>query len=364
MKIALIAHSRYPIKEPFEGGLEMVTYLLCHSLCKRGHQVDLYARHGSDPTFNPIDIPIGQLYPSRFLEEVADSGREVPEIREMLAYSQIMYNIAKGGYDIVHNHSLHYMPILMGNAIDVPMLTSIHTPPFTYLQIGAYGVKKFTDQTFTMVRKSLAKTWSHIVPQAEVVHNGIDLTMWDYIPVNDGDYLFWYGRICPEKGTHLAIAAARGSGRRIKLAGPISNREYYEEEVVPLLSDTGVTYLGHLSQKELAPVLGNAKAMLFTSTWEEPYGLTLAESLACGTPVIAFDGGATREILTSNTGFMVPMGNVAALSEAIKGIGNIQRAKCREHAENHCSHHTMVDNYLDLYDRMMERQEYLKFQVS
>ena len=364
MKIAVIAHSLYPIKEPFEGGLEMVTYLLCRSLIERGHLVDLYARHGSDPTLDPINIPTDRLYPSDFLKEVSDFGRNTSEVKEMMAYSQIMDRIAKGGYDIVHNHSLHYIPIMMGNAIDVPMLTSIHTPPFTYLQIGAYAVRKAVDQTFTMVSSSLAETWSHIVPNAEVVHNGIDLSMWDFVPTDRREYLFWYGRICPEKGTHLAIEAARWAGMEIRLAGPISNRDYYDEKVMPLLHYKNIKYLGHLSQKELVPMLGNATAMLFTSTWEEPYGLTLAESLACGTPVIAFDGGATREILSRRTGIIVPMEDTVAMSEAIGEIGSIERADCRERAEKRCSHQVMVQNYLDLYDGLLERREYLKYQVS
>ena len=364
MKIAIIAHSLYPIKEPFAGGLEMVTFLLCRTLIDKGHQVDLYARHGSDASLNPIEIPTGRLYPSAFLAEVSKFGQGVSEVKEMLAYSHIMNSIAKGDYDIIHNHSLHYMPILMGNGLNVPMLTSIHTPPFTYLQIGAYGVETLTNQTFTMVSRSLAKTWSHIVPEAEVVYNGIDLSMWKFIRYNTGNYLFWYGRICPEKGTHLAIAAAQGAGIPIKLAGPVSNKDYYEDCVRPMLSDTGVDYLGHLSQKELGPVLGNARAMLFTSVWEEPYGLTLAESLACGTPVIAFDGGATREIISEDTGIIVPMGDVAAMSDAVADLGGIRRVDCRELAEGQCSHHMMVENYLELYDRLLERQEYMKFQVS
>lgn len=357
MKIALIAHCLHPIREPFEGGLEMVTYQLCRSLMERGHDVHLYAHRDSDTRFNLRPIPVDRPYPGGFLSEVRRAGRGDSEVREELAYARVMNDIAVGGYDIVHNHSLHHMPILMGNGMDVAMLTSIHTPAFTHLQLGAYGVEGTYRQTFTMVSESLARTWEHIVPDAQVVHNGIDLSKWGFVRRPSGNYLFWYGRICPEKGTHLAIGAALRSGREIRLAGPVSNPEYYDKKVAPMLSDQRVKYLGHLSQRELRPVLANAVAMLFTSTWEEPYGLTLAESLACGTPVVAFEGGATPEILTRRTGIIVGRGDVAAMSDAVRRITGLDRADCRERAEDFCSHQVMVDNYIKLYGTLLEQRE-------
>lgn len=358
MKIALIAHCLHPIREPFEGGLEMVTFLLCHSLMERGHEVHLYAHRDSDKRFDVRPIPTNRLYPSELLSGMADMGQDGTAIREMLGYSEVMDKIAAADYDIVHNHSLHYIPILMGNIIGKPMVSSIHTPTFSYLQLGAHGVKRNTRQTFTMVSKNLANTWRKIVPNATVVYNGIDLSKWRFVARPTGDYLFWYGRICPEKGTALAIRAALRAGRKIVLAGPISNRGYYENEVAPLLNNKHVGYAGHLSQKELGPVLGNADLMLFTSTWEEPYGLTLAESLACGTPVVAFEGGATREILTKASGIIVPKYDVEAMAEAIVRAKNLKRSACRSRAENFCSHEVMVEGYLDIYNRLLEHREY------
>ncbi len=357
MKIALIAHCLHPIKEPFEGGLEMVTYLLCRSLMERGHEVHLYGHRDSHPTFEVHPIPTDCLYPSEMLEQMAAMGQDATAVRESLGYAKIMNEIAHLNYDIVHNHALHYMPILMGNGLRTPMVTTIHTPEFPYLQFGAIGVKANNKQTFTMVSKSLARNWERFIPNATVVYNGIDLSKWEFIENNNGDYLLWYGRICPEKGTEEAIRAAIASDSSLVLAGPISNPKYFSEKIAPLLGHKNIDYVGHKSQEALTPLLGNAKALLFTSTWEEPYGLTLAESLACGTPVIAFEGGATGEILTDKTGEIVPKLDIAALVAAIHSVSKIHRTDCRKRAENFCSHNRMVEGYLSIYDRLLEHRE-------
>lgn len=362
MKIAIIAHCLHPIKEPFEGGLEMMTFLLCRSLMQRGHEVHLFGHRDSDSSFDIYPIPTDKLYPSRLLTEMKTQGQDDNSVREMLAYNFVMNQIASGDYDIVHNHSLHYLPIMMGNLLGIPMLTSIHTPRFPYLQLGAAGVRDNLRQTFTMVSASLARTWSHMIPSATVVYNGIDLSKWKYTANPTGDYLFWYGRICPEKGTDLAVQIALRAEKKIVLAGPISNRAYFEDKVAPLLKNTQVEYVGHRSQGELVSLLGNARGLLFTSTWEEPYGLTLAESLACGTPVFAFEGGATGEILTEQAGRITPKNNIEAMVEVVNQLDCIDRKACRARAESFCSHEVMVEAYLDIYDRLLEHRDY-KMQV-
>ena len=325
---------------------------------ERGHTVHLYGHRESDSGFTIRPIPTDRVYPFTLFTEMQGMGQEPVAVREMLAYSSVMQSIAEESYDIVHNHSLHYIPILMGNALGLPMVTSIHTPTFPYLRLGAHGVRGNERQTFTMVSKSLADTWAPIIPMSKVVYNGIDLSYWKPLRNPSADYVLWCGRICPEKGTDFAIEAALLAGIPIKLAGPVSNRDYFANHVAPLLENEGVTYVGHKTQDELESLFGNALAMLFTSTWEEPYGLTLAESLACGTPVIAFEGGATQEILTAQTGIIVGKNDVKGLSHAIKNIGKLSRLDCRKRAEAFCSHEIMVDQYLELYEQLLIQNEY------
>ncbi|MGB7394654.1 MAG: glycosyltransferase family 4 protein [Pricia sp.] len=349
MKIAILAHSRYPIKQPFEGGLEMLTYALCEQLMARGHTVHLYALAASDDRFDivPLDSKLStrnQLDSEQALFDITNDRN----LLEALWYSRALAKIGLGDYDIVHNHSLHYQPIILGNRLDVPFVTTIHTPTFTQLKLGAVGVAPDTRQTFTMVSASLKKTWEPFIRDAQVVYNGIDIKNWDFNAKPAG-HLIWFGRICPEKGTHLAVLAAIEMGQQILLAGPISNPDYFEKEVERYLSHPLVTYLGHLEQAELQPYLASARCMLFTSTWEEPYGLAIAESLACGTPVVAFEKGAAPEILTPKTGVLVRNETTEALIRAVEKAMHLDRRHCRERAEKFCSIEGMVASYLKLY---------------
>lgn len=365
MKIAIIAHSLHPIKEPFEGGLEMVTFLLCSSLADLGHDVHLYAHKDSDKRFDIIPIIPNSSYLKLMGERIDKTNApSISYLDEVVGYTNVMMRIAEGNYDIVHNHSLHYIPIIIGNGLRIPMITSIHTPQFDYLKLGAEQVRNNCGQTFTMVSESLAETWKDTIPTANIVYNGIDLARWDFVAEPIGDYLFWYGRICPEKGTELAIQSALQSGHKIKIAGPISNPKYFETKVAPLLNSSNVEYLGHLSQEKLNPILGNATMLLFTSTWSEPYGLTLAESLACGTPVVAFEGGATAEILTSASGIVVPNGDISRMGEALIAAKKLDRNQCRKRAEDFCSHKTMVNKYLNIYDTLLEYRDYKLRRIS
>ncbi|AWX43252.1 hypothetical protein HME9304_00239 [Flagellimonas maritima] len=355
MRIAVIAHSLYPIREPFAGGLEMITHSLCSTLQSNGHIVHLYAHKDSDDRFEVRPLSSNGLFPRSILLDIEAQNLGVDG--ESLSYISAINTISAENYDIVHNHSLHHIPILMGNLMDAPVITTIHTPPFTLLKIGAYGTKGNNRQIFTMVSRSLHETWKSIIPNAEIIYNGIDLNKWSFNEFPKGDYLFWYGRICPEKGTVEAIEAAIKSNCKLILAGPINNKEYFEDSVESLLENQNISYVGHLSQMEVGEYLSNAQLMLFTSLWEEPYGLTLAESLGCGTPVVAFEGGATQEILTHETGVVVPKHSIYGLVKAIHKARNLSRRKCRERAVAFCSSDSMIRGYTNLYESLLTPKE-------
>ncbi|MDV7269190.1 glycosyltransferase, partial [Rhodococcus oxybenzonivorans] len=145
--------------------------------------------------------------------------------------------------------------------------------------------------------------------------------------------------------------AARRAGFPIVLAGPISDAEYFDRMIRPRLGPE-VTYLGHLAQPELAAAIGGAAATLVTPLWDEPYGLVVAESLACGTPVAAFARGGIPEVLTPDCGSLVAAGDVPALARAIPDVVGRSRAAARAHARERCSERRMVDTYVDLYRRL------------
>jgi glycosyltransferase involved in cell wall biosynthesis len=199
---------------------------------------------------------------------------------------------------------------------------------------------------FAAVSRHTAQAWSSVIPDVGVVHNGVDLTRWT--PGSGGGGLIWLGRLAAEKAPHLAIAAARGAGMQIELAGPVHDSTYFEREVRPLLGE-GVSYLGHLPQAALATVLGGASATVVTPIWDEPYGLVVAESLACGTPVAAFARGGIPEILNRASGVLVPDGDVPALAAALPRVTHLSRQSALDRARSFCDIEDMVDAYLDLF---------------
>ncbi|MET9463897.1 glycosyltransferase [Streptomyces sp. NPDC006544] len=351
LRIALIASARFPITEPFAGGLEAHTWGLAHALHHRGHHVALFAAPGSDPALGARELPVR----TAVLSAEARSDGSMPGrtwMQEHHAYLGLMLDLARDGehrFDIVHNNSLHYLPVAMASALRVPVVTTLHTPPTPWLE-SAIQTHDACPVTFTAVSEFTASAWKATVPAARVVRNGIDTGFWK--PGPGGDGLVWSGRLVPEKGPHLAIEAARRAGVPLKLAGPVADRAYYEERIEPLLGE-GARYVGHLDRRGLAELLGAAGAALVTPCWDEPYGLVVAEALACGTPVCGFDRGALAEILTPDCGLLAPAGDVEALARLIPRTMGLDRRAARRRAERFCSLDRTADAYTALYQEVM-----------
>ena len=342
MKIALIAHLKYPIVQPFAGGLEMHTHLLARLLRERGHDVTLFAAWGSDAAldYRPVCAPTGDAAGDPVRAAAIDAA-------EFAAYTAILDAVARGGFDIVHNNSLHDLPLRESGMLAMPMLSVLHTPPFASL---ANGVKDAaSDMTFVAVSPSLAREWRGIGVDPEVVGNGIDLAVFPFSAGPcDPSGAFWSGRIVPEKGLHLAIDAARIAGLNLAFAGPRSDMAYWHTEIAPRLGG-GVADLGHLDHAALAARLGRAQVALVTPCWEEPFGLVVAEALACGTPVAAFARGALPGILDATCGRLAPAGDTEGLARAMRAAAGLDRRACRARAEALFDAREMTDRYEALY---------------
>ncbi|HEV2635225.1 MAG TPA: glycosyltransferase family 4 protein [Actinocrinis sp.] len=347
LRIALIASARFPIREPFAGGLEAHTWALARGLIDRGHEVTLFAGPGSDPALGTAELAV--RHPVLSDAARADVSMAAPEwVAEHHAYLQLMLDLADPagpGFDVIHNNSLHYLPVAMASAIPAPVLTTLHTPPTPWLESAVQAPRR-CPVTFTAVSSHTARSWQHVVPRATVVLNGIDIDRWKAGP--GGGPLVWSGRITPEKAPHLAIEAARAAGEPLLLAGPVSDQGYFDRAVRPLLGPDA-RYVGHLPQNALAGLVGRARATLVTPCWDEPYGLVVAESLACGTPVCGFARGALPELIPPACGRLVEPGNVAALAEAIPDAVELPRSEIRAHAERECSIDSMIDKYQRIY---------------
>ncbi len=349
MRIGIIAHLKHPIAEPFAGGLEMHTHLLARSLRDRGHAVTIFASSRSESGLGLEAICTETAMSAVGTAEATD----IAFFKEHHAYLSLMTELRHRNFDIIHNNSLHYLPVAMADSLPMPMVTTLHTPPFCWLESGI-RLCAARNNTFVAVSRSVAGSWSHVTHSDTVIWNGIDLQKFAFHPSAAVDpYLVWYGRIVPEKGLHLAIEAARQVGLPLKIAGPILDTDYYRTMITPALG-TDAVHVGHLAHRELARLVGGARAFLCTPMWDEPYGLVVAEALASGVPVAAFARGAIPEILDESCGVLAPPNDVAALAQAVLAALMLDRRACRIRAEQMCDADRMVDGYETLYQRQID----------
>lgn len=351
LRICLVANSRFPIGEPFTGGLESMTWHLARELIRRGHEVAVFAAPGSDPSLGVVELAVDALpdHPGRH-----DVGAPpYVELTEHHAYLALMLELAgqaQDRFDVLHNNSLHYLPVAMARSLPMPMLTTLHTPPLWWLE-SAVRLDAGTS-SFAAVSRFTAESWAPITPSACVL-NGVDVTGWPAGP--GGGQAVWSGRLVAEKAPHDAVVAARLAGIPIVLAGPILDIGYFRSEVEPLLGSDAM-YAGHLAQSELATLVGSSSVAVVTPAWDEPYGLVAAEALSCGTPVAAYARGGLPEVLTDDTGRLAPAGDVSLLAGAMRDAVELDRGRCREHALADLSLERMVDRYEDLYSEVLHRR--------
>lgn len=346
MHVVVVADSRYPIAQPFAGGMQAMTWHLVRGLCARGVEVTLFAGPGSDCVLDARKLDVSPVA----LSETARGDVSMPPaawLEQHHAYLSLMLELSRlRDADVIHNNSLHHLPVAMSEVAAAPMITTLHSPPTPWLESAA---QLATDRRhrFAAVSGHTARQWSH-VGDVRVVPNGVDTGAWRVGP--GGDALVWSGRIVPEKAPHLAVDIARRAGRRLRLAGPIGDRDYWRAEMVPRISgNDDVDYLGHLRQDRLAEVVGRAAACLVTPLWDEPYGLVAAEALSCGTPVVGFARGGLAEVVDPGWAGLVSGADVEAAAAAVDGAARLPRDEVRAWAERHCSLEMMVERYLALY---------------
>ncbi len=351
LRIAIIASGRFPIAQPFAGGLEAHVWHLTRALAAAGDHVTLFAGAGSD-VGTDAEVFSTELFEPSAAARADGSMPPMNVLADHHAYLSLMLELARrpDRFDVIHNHSLHHLPIAMAPAVRIPMVTTLHTPPTPWLE-SAMTIAPLT--RCIAVSEHTARSWAHVLGNVPVVPNGVRLDRWPVGP--GGGDLVWFGRLVPEKGAHVAIEAARRAGRRLRIAGPVSDPNYFAAMIAPELDDD-VRYVGHLEQSDLARLVGSSAATMVTPLWDEPYGLVVAESMCCGTPVVSFERGGIPEIV-GNHGVLVPRDDVTALAAGAVKAQRVDRGSVRAHARAHCSLETMVERYRNLYRGLIGSEE-------
>ena len=313
------------------GPWERVVSLLTEGLVRRGVDVTLFATADSR-----TGARLSAVVPSPYEETPGMDAKVWEGLHIAHAFSQA------GGFDLIHNH-YDFLPLSYASLVTTPTLTTIHG--FSSPRImPAY---RAFDGSAHYVSISAADRHPDLHYLA-TIHHGIDLA--EFTIGAGGDPLVFLGRIHPDKGTADAIRVARSAGRRLVIAGIVQDRAYFEREVEPLLNDD-IRYVGAVGPEERDALLGGAAALLHLIHFDEPFGLSVVEAMACGTPVIAYSRGSMPELVADGvSGFLV--GDEAGAVQAVGNLGALDRGAVRAHAARF-SVETMVDGYLAAYRRIL-----------
>ncbi|MFW2586951.1 glycosyltransferase [Sagittula sp. SSi028] len=344
MRIAVIGHVRFPIKPPFMGGMEAHCWHLCRGLRARGHDVVLFAAGDSD-WGGPVVPLLPEHYDDRFPWHQWH-GTDTLNAHLDSHMAAVLPALRDGGFDVIHNNSLHRFPPRFARRDRVPMLTSLHVPPFDVLQraVADSGAPwaRFTTCSSRQKRAWFTADRAH---HAHVAPNGIDPADWPWQAQGNGRAV-WMGRITPTKGAHLAVAAARRAGVGLTLFGTIEDREYFDTQVAPLLGGE-ITYGGHLGAQDLAREIGQYSVLVFTPLWDEPFGLVAIEAMSCGLPVAAIENGAIREVAGEAGRYSTA--DADDLARAITQAMDIPRRVPRAGVQGRFTLTHMLERYENLY---------------
>lgn len=334
MKVAMLSPIAWRTPPKNYGPWEQVASVLTEALVKKGLDVTLFAT-GDSRTEGKLQSVCATPY--------AEDMNVDAKVWEALHISNLMEQA--DDFDIIHNH-FDFLPLTYSQLIKTPMLTTIHG--FSSEKIIPVYKKYNASSTYI----SISDSDRHPdLAYHRTIYHGIDSTKFA-LQDSKEDYLLYYGRIHPEKGTEKAIEIAKRCGYPIKIAGLIQNQYYYSRDIAPKLDNKNVTYLGNVSQEEGNRLLGGAKALLHPIAFDEPFGLSVAEAMMCGTPVIAFNRGSMPELIQDGkTGYLV-----RTLDEAVKAVKKLTQIlpqDCRTHALEKFGIDIMADAYLQVYNEVV-----------
>lgn len=338
MRVAMLSPIAWRTPPRHYGPWERVVSLLTEGLVARGVDVTLFATADSETR--------GKLH-SIVARPYEEDNTLDPKVWECLHASEVFEKAAE--FDLIHNH-YDFFPLTYSGLVDTPVVTTIHgfSSPRILPVYEKYNKKAY----YVAISNS---DRSPELDYIATVYHGIDL---ENFTLNEtrGEYLLFFGRIHPDKGTREAIEISKMAGMNLIIAGIIQDESYFEAEIVPRLDGDRVKYIGSAGPGLRNRLLGEAYALLHPIRFEEPFGLSIVESNACGTPVIAFNRGSMPEIIQDSVnGFLVS--DVSQAAEAVERIPTLSRKKCRDVVEERFSQGRMVEEYLKVYAQVLEERK-------
>ena len=336
MRIAVLAPVWVPVPPSGYGGIEWVVSLLADGLVDAGHEVTLFAA-GESMTKADLHAVYAHA-PSEWI------GNSFWELRHALS----CYERA-GDFDVINDHT-GAVGATLGQTVKTPVVHTVHGPLDAEPgQLYEQVVRVAPDTGLVSISMNQRKPKPHF-PWVGNCPNALEFSLYPVKP-HRGDYLLFLGRMSPDKGCHRAVAVARAAGLPLKIAGksrePLE-QEYFREFVEPHLGD-GIEYLGEVNHGEKVELLQNARATLFPIEWEEPFGLVMIESMACGTPVIATRWGAVPEVIEDGVNGVI-VDTYREMAAALEHTDALEPAAIRASAEARFSPERMVGDYLRAYE--------------
>lgn len=362
MKIAMMVRGYIPAPRPVDmiyAPIDLAV-AIAEGLATKGHTVDFYGPLGTKLNAPNLTVQTRNLRPlvhdqketSELFRDTDLLTHYVPGTWDRYLSNEMFERASKGEYDLLH---FHHPEIALASAKavpQVPVVYTLHDPVYPWYR-EMFELFDTPNQHYISISKNQRRDAPDL-RYLSTVHNGINIDEFSFSEEAE-DYLLFAGRIVPQKGVKEAVQVAKDTGHRLLIIGPVypDGQDYFDQYIKPHLSDK-ILYLGYVEREHMAKYYQKAKALLTPVQWEEPFGLTSIEAMACGTPVISLHRGAAPEIIEQGkTGFVVH--SIADMCDAVRKLDTIRRKDCRNHVQKNFCSAKMVDSYEAAFARVLQQ---------
>lgn len=356
MRVALLGSVSSPVPPTGQAAIEKLAFYQAKGLADKGHEVLLFAPVGSVtsyPRVRFVEIAQNALLSGKGSEKEINAedvyGSSYKLRLELVNLSLCIEKLwqLRSEYDVILSN-------LRGDSVILPFIRQLGKPFASVLHMPVFPDLARLFEIYNTQLISISNAQRHAFPSLNyisTVYNGVDTSEFVFSE-SAGRYVLYLGSIGKNKNPKDAIAAAKQAGVKLLIGGRIKDQGYYEKEIAPLVNGTSVEWVGETTPEHIVTLYKGAKAFLFPTMWEEPFGLVMIEALSCGTPVIAYPHGAVPEVIENGkTGFLVS--NPSEMAQKIQEIDQINRQFCRNVVEQKFSMQAMVDAYDKVISNMV-----------